>query len=42
MLQVGQARASRDYVTQLLGPGALHQAGGGWMPQTQALMQSIS
>ena len=41
MLQVGQARASEDYVSQLLGPGALQKANGGWMPQTQALVQSI-
>ena len=41
MLQVGQARASREHVTQLLGPGPLQQAGSGWMPQTRALMQSI-
>lgn len=42
MLQIGQARSGYDYVTGLLGKDALLPVHSGWMPNSDALLASIS
>ena len=42
MLQVGQARPGYEYVTRLLGKDALVPVHSGWMPNSDALLASIS